>query len=161
MMKLKNIDKNKEELYVDDSRKARAILKNINWDISVRSNRAAHEMYPFDCRKHHWFPATFVPEIPFTLIEVLTLSGAVVYDPFAGIGTTYFQALLLNRRPITTDICKVAVEYTQSLFILFNPEKNFDNLKENIKKMLKDFKPSMDYTSNVPKNVMIDRLRPW
>jgi DNA modification methylase len=161
MAKSKNLGRCAGNLLVNDLQKARGILKNINWDFCIKRTVAPHEEHPFNCRKHHWFPATFVPEIPFTLIEVLTLPGAVVYDPFAGIGTTYFQALLLNRRPLATEICKVAISFMRSLFILFNPKLNLNSTKENIKKMLKDFNPSIDYTSRVPRNVLIDKLRPW
>jgi hypothetical protein len=146
---------------VNDLRRAKGILKNINWDFSLKGALSPHEMHPFDCRDHHWFPATFVPEIPFTLTEVLTLPNASVYDPFAGIGTTYFQALLLNRRPLATEICRVTVEYMQSLFILFNPKIKFDSLRKNIEKLLEDFSQNKDYTSDVHKNVLINRLRPW
>jgi DNA modification methylase len=156
-----NVNRGREKLLVNDIHKAKTILKNINWNFYQRSTFSPHEVHPFNCRRHHWYPATFVPEIPFTLIEVLTLPNAVVYDPFAGIGTTYFQALLLNRKPIATEICSVAVEYMRSLFILFNPEITFDRLKWDFKEMRKDFNPRKDYTSNVPKNVLIDKLRPW
>ncbi len=156
-----NVNRGREKLLVNDIHKAKTILKNINWNFYQRSTFSPHEVHPLNCRRHHWYPATFVPEIPFTLIEVLTLPNAVVYDPFAGIGTTYFQALLLNRKPIATEICSVAVEYMRSLFILFNPEITFDRLKWDFKEMRKDFNPRKDYTSNVPKNVLIDKLRPW
>jgi len=156
-----NVNRGREKLLVNDIHKAKTILKNINWNFYQRSTFSPHEVHPFNCRRHHWYPATFVPEIPFTLIEVLTLPNAVVYDPFAGIGTTYFQALLLNRKPIATEICSVAVEYMRSLFILFNPEITFDRLKWDFKEMRNDFNPRKDYTSNVPKNVLIDKLRPW
>lgn len=156
-----NVNRGREKLLVNDIHKAKTILKNINWNFYQRSTFSPHEVHPFNCRRHHWYPATFVPEIPFTLIEVLTLPNAVVYDPFAGIGTTYFQALLLNRKPIATEICSVAVEYMRSLFILFNSEITFDRLKWDFKEMRKDFNPRKDYTSNVPKNVLIDKLRPW
>lgn len=161
MMKSKNVNREKGNLLVSDIYKAKAILRKVNWNFYQKATFFPYEIAPFNCRKYHWFPATFVPEIPFTLIEVLTLSNAVVYDPFGGIGTTYFQALLLNRRPLATEICKVAIEYMRSLFILFNPETNFDRLKENVEKLLKDFSPHKDYTSNVPKDVLIDRLKPW
>jgi DNA modification methylase len=160
-MRSKSANREAKSLRVSDIHTAKAILKNINWDFYQRSAFPPHEVRPFNCRRYHWFPATFVPEIPFTLIEVLTLSNAVVYDPFAGIGTTYFQALLLNRRPLATEICRVAIEYMRSLFILFNPEINFNSLKMNFGKMLKDFNPHKDYDSNVPKNILIDKLRPW
>ena len=150
-----------ENLFVKDFSTAKAILKNINWNFYQKGTFSPYEIRPFNCRKYHWYPATFVPEIPFTLIEVLTLPGAVVYDPFAGIGTTYFQALLLGRKPLATEICRVAIKYMHSLFILFNPKINFDNLRENIKKMLKDFNPSSNYISDVPKNTLINNLKPW
>lgn len=156
-----SVNSGNEELLVNDIHKAKTILKNINWNFYQKGAFSPYEIRPFNCRKYHWFPATFVPEIPFTLIEVLTLPNAVVYDPFAGIGTTYFQALLLNRKPLTTEICRVAIEYMRSLFVLFNPKITFDSLKENFKEMLEDFNPRKDYTSNVPKNVLIDKLRPW
>lgn len=148
--------------FVRDISKAKAILKNINWNFYQKiGSLSPHEPYPFDCRKHHWFPATFVPEIPFTLIEILTSPNAVVYDPFAGIGTTYFQSLLLNRKPLATEICRVATEYMESLFILFNPTINFDLLRESIRKLLEEFNSRKDYTKNVPKQIFIDRLGPW
>ncbi len=140
---------------------AKAILRNIDWNFYQRRIFSPYEVYPFDCRKHHWFPATFIPEIPFTLIETLTLPNAIVYDPFAGIGTTYFQALLLNRRPLATEICRVAVEYMQSLFILFDPKINYELLLENIEKLLKEFTPNNDYIENVPRHILIDKLKPW
>ena len=161
MLKSKNPIRSEENILVNDHHKAISILKNVNWYFPLKSTLSPYEVRPFDCRKHHWFPATFVPEIPFTLIEVLTLPGAVVYDPFAGIGTTYFQALLLNRKPFATEICRVAVEYMQLLFILFNPEINFNSLRENVKKIIRYFDPSINYISNVPKNVLIEKLRHW
>lgn len=161
MMKSKYANRQENKLLVNDIYKVRPILKNINWNFYQKDTSPHYGLFPFDCRKYHWFPATFVPQIPFTLIEVLTLPGAVVYDPFAGIGTTYFQTLLLNRRPLATEICTVAIEYMQSLFVLFDPNIRFDSIKENIKKILSDFNSKEDYISNVPKTVLIDRLRPW
>jgi len=161
MRKLKSINKETTDSLVKDIRTARAILKNINWNFYQKSVFSPYEVQPFDCRRHHWFPATFVPEIPFTLIEVLTLPGATIYDPFAGIGTTYFQALLLNRKPVATEICRVAIEYMRNLFILFNPEVQFEKVKTNIDKLLQEFRQSKDYISEVPTNILINRLKPW
>jgi len=160
-----NVNRGREKLLVNDIHKAKAILKNINWNFYQKGAFSPYEIRPFNCRKYHWFPATFVPEIPFTLIEVLTLPNAVVYDPFAGIGTTYFQALLLNRKPLTTEICRVAVEYMQSLFILFNPQLNLDALVDNVKQIINGFTQNIDYTANVSDNgsinSLVDKLKPW
>jgi len=161
MRRLKSANEHGNKLLVDDIRRAKGVLKNINWNFYQTGGFAPHEVYPFNCRKHHWYPATFVSEIPFTLVEVLTLPDAVVYDPFGGIGTTYFQALLLNRKPLATEICRVAIEYMRALFVLFDPEINFDRIKSNIEKKLRDFNEHKDYTSDVPKHVLIERLRHW
>lgn len=155
------LDEEPKESLLNDIHTAKTILKNINWNFYQKSTFSSHEMRPFDCRRYHWFPATFIPEIPFTLIEVLTKPGAVVYDPFSGIGNTYFQALLLNRKPIATEVCRVATEYMRSLFILFDPELHFDELKKGLEKSFDDFDSRKDYVSHVPRGVLIDKLRPW
>jgi len=155
------MNKKNKKLLVNDLQKAKAVLKNINWNFYQKSSLSSFDIQPFNCRLHHWYPATFIPELPFTLIEVLTLPNAVVFDPFAGSGTTYFQALLLNRKPLATEICKVAVEYMRSLFILFNPEINIKDLKKRVNRILEDFNLDIDYTSNIPKYGSIDILRPW
>ena len=149
-----------EKALVRDADEVRCILRNINWDFSQKVSFPSYGVKPFNCRKYHWFPATFVPEIPFTLIEVLTYPQAVVYDPFAGIGTTYFQAFLLCRKPLVTEICRVAIEYMQSLLVLFNPDIEWKVLKEKIKNIVTDFDPSKDYIGSVP-DTLIKNLRPW
>jgi len=149
-----------EKALVKDADEVRCVLRNINWDFNQKVFFPSYGVKPFNCRKHHWFPATFIPEIPFTLIEVLTYPHAVVYDPFAGIGTTYFQALLLCRKPLATEICRVAIEYMQSLLVLFNPDIEWKILKEKIKNILTDFDPSKDYIGSVS-DTLIKNLRPW
>ena len=151
----------KGDLLVNDLPKVKAILKNINWNFYQKSTFSSYETRPFKCSTYHWLPATFVPEIPFTLIEVLTLPNAIVYDPFSGTGTTYFQALLLNRKPLATEICKVNIDYMRSLLILFNPELSVDVLKNKVNVVLKDFNQNVDYILNVPTQIQIDMLRPW
>jgi len=122
-------------------------------------------MSPFDCRKHHWFPATFIPEIPFTLIEVLTQSSATVYDPFAGIGTTYFQALLLSRKPMATENCTVAVDFMKSLFVLFDPSLDFELIRNTVEQTIEGFDSQTDYVEKVRQDnsfeVLIDELQNW
>lgn len=150
--------------YVRNISESRHILHNINWDFSSKSI-VSEGVTPFDCRRHHWFPATFVPEIPFTLIEILTYPYAKVYDPFSGIGTTYFQALLLNRRPLAADICTVAVEFMKSLRILFDPQSDFESIRDLAKKIVTEFDPSTDYIKRLEEdssvNILVDELRPW
>ena len=101
-------------------RRALTVLSNIDWSFDTPLYSRADNRLLFDCRKHHWYPATFVPEIPYSLIEVLSTRGQVVYDPFGGIGTTVLQALVLGRKPYSIERCKVAVEYVRSVWRLLD-----------------------------------------
>jgi hypothetical protein len=56
------------------------------------------------------FPETFVE----TWIDRLTKRGAVVLDPFCGRGTTPFQALVMGRRAVASDINPVAYCITKA-----------------------------------------------
>lgn len=150
--------------YTKDIEDVEHVLNSIDWNFTSRST-IYKGVRPFNCRKHHWFPATFIPEIPFTLIEILTYPDAIVYDPFAGIGTTYFQALLLNRRPFATEICKVAVEFMRSLLVLFNPRLDFESIQRKVEKIIQEFVPRTNYVDKVKNDptvsALIDKLRPW
>lgn len=137
------------------------ILRNIDWSFSTPFSVGRSGFHLFDCRKHHWFPATFISEIPFTLIEVLSKPGDVVYDPFGGIGTTFFQALLLNRLPLTIEICKVAVEFMGSLLILFDPNIDLREIKEDVGLTISRFDPQLNYIKNIPEFIHINKLEPW
>ena len=161
MVKPENCNNGKKTVLVNDLEKSRAALKNINWNFYEKSVFSPHEMRPFKCSTYHWCPATFIPEIPFTLIEVLTLPNAVVYDPFAGMGTTYFQALLLNRKPLTTDICNVNVEFMRSLFILLNPLADLNTSREKVKLIISRFDETKNYTLVEQGGIQMSELRPW
>lgn len=160
-MRLQNASNIGASALTNDLQNSKAILKNVNWNFYQRSAFSPEEMRPFKCSAHHWCPATFVPEIPFTLIEVLSLPNAVVYDPFAGVGTTYFQALLLNRKPLATEICKVSVEFMRALFRLFDPRIDVNEIKEKVQMIVTSYKPDTDYTSSEDRRISIDKLRPW
>lgn len=58
---------------------------------------------PIDSTNHE-HPATFPIELPMFFIKLLTEEGDVVYDPFAGSGTTLLAAEKLNRHFIGTEI---------------------------------------------------------
>ena len=160
-VKLQNGSKISVSALTNDLQNSKAILKNVNWDFYQKSAFSPEEMRPFKCSTHHWCPATFVPEIPFTLIEVLSLPNAVVYDPFAGAGTTYFQALLQNRKPLATEICKVSAEFMRALFRLFDPSIEVNKTKEKVQSVVTSFSPDIDYTSKVDSRILIEKLRPW
>ena len=60
--------------------------------------RAAHSLHEISYR------ACFKPQLPRFFIERLTAPGEVVYDPFAGRGTTLLEAALMGRIPMGCDI---------------------------------------------------------
>jgi hypothetical protein len=60
--------------------------------------RAAHSLHEISYR------ACFKPQLPRFFIDRLTAPGDVVYDPFAGRGTTPLEAALAGRVPIANDI---------------------------------------------------------
>src|SRR5512140_2162975 len=60
--------------------------------------RAAHSLHEISYR------ACFKPQLPRFFIDRLTTPGAVVYDPFAGRGTTPLEAALAGRVPVACDI---------------------------------------------------------
>jgi hypothetical protein len=60
--------------------------------------RAAHSLHEISYR------ACFKPQLPRFFVDRLTEPGAVVYDPFAGRGTTPLEAALAGRVPFACDI---------------------------------------------------------
>jgi DNA modification methylase len=145
-----------------EANRARPILDSINWNFSTPFTVGRSGMSLFDCRKHHWYPATFIPEIPYTLIEVLSKPGDVVYDPFSGIGTTIFQALLLGRKPYATELGKVSVDFMLSMWELFNPRTDISTVLTDFDKIKATYDPSKDYSKALRKTLIkVESLRPW
>jgi DNA modification methylase len=64
------------------------------------------------------YRACFKPQLPRFFITLLTDSGDVVYDPFAGRGTTPIEAGLLGRRVIANDINPLSRVLTMPRFFI-------------------------------------------
>jgi DNA methylase len=60
--------------------------------------RAAHSLHEVSYR------ACFKPQLPAFFVDLVTRSGDVVYDPFAGRGTTLIEAALRGRTAIGCDV---------------------------------------------------------
>jgi len=153
-----------DDLLVTNIKEIDFILKNINWSFYPKPHVDAARTQLFNIRKYHWFPATFVPEIPYTLIELLTKPNASIFDPFLGIGTTYFQALLLNRIPYGADVCKIATDIALSALTLFDP--SFDVLKiiNIISSQIDKYSRKTNYSKlimNKSDNKYVDDLKEW
>ena len=71
-----------------DNSEIKKKLNSINWNFDFTIDYGEDVLHPFNCRKYYSYPATFIPEIPYALIEILSQKGDVVLDPFGGIGTT-------------------------------------------------------------------------
>jgi len=56
----------------------------------------------------HWFPGNFIAQIPAALIQILSRPGEMVFDPFAGSGTTGVEAVRLGRNAIISDRLSVS-----------------------------------------------------
>lgn len=65
------------------------------WTSKQRQNNSLHEIS---------YRACFKAELPRFFISLLTKEKNIVYDPFAGRGTTIVEAALLNRNVVANDI---------------------------------------------------------
>ncbi|MCX7998636.1 MAG: site-specific DNA-methyltransferase [Leptospiraceae bacterium] len=71
------------------------ILKGEFWTAKQRQAHSLHEIS---------YRACFKPQLPKFFIQKFSNEGDVVYDPFAGRGTTILEAALLRRKVIANDI---------------------------------------------------------
>lgn len=78
-----------------------AHLKAVNWSFTDDNTQfLGHDLHPY--------PAKFIPQIPGTLISLLSGRGELVFDPFGGSGTTALEAIRLGRRAVSLDANPVA-----------------------------------------------------
>ena len=88
-------------LHIGKPKEAISYLKNVNWAFTEDDTRfLAHDLHPY--------PAKFIPQLPGTLISLLSSRGELVFDPFGGSGTTALEAIRLGRRAISLDANPVA-----------------------------------------------------
>ena len=62
------------------------------------------------------YRACFKPQLPRYFISLLTRKGDIVYDPFAGRGTTVIEAALMGRDVIANDINPLSRIMTEPRF---------------------------------------------
>jgi DNA modification methylase len=144
-----------------DMSEVRAALKNINWSFYPKPAFRENTLEPFNPRKYHWYPATYIPEIPYSLIEILTEPGARVFDPFMGIGTTFFQALILERAPYGNDLSKIAYKYVDTLYRLFDPQCDIETISREIKQAVETFDSDHNYRSSLQETPYFAQFERW
>ncbi|MDR0918424.1 MAG: site-specific DNA-methyltransferase [Oscillospiraceae bacterium] len=121
-------------------------LTSINWNFDFTINYDDTTIRPFNCRKYFSYPATFIPEIPYTLIDILSKKGDVVLDPFGGVGTTFMQALLLERQPYSYDINPIASDVCDVLYHLFDPLLNYTAIQNDLLNIIEDYDVNINYS---------------
>ena len=131
-----------------DNSEIKRKLNSINWNFDFTIEYGKDILQPFNCRKYYSYPATFIPEIPYALIEILSQKGDTVLDPFGGIGTTFMQALSLQRAPYSFDINPVASMVCTTLYKLFDPSTDKENIKNQLLSICSEYKVETDYTEN-------------
>lgn len=88
-----------------DHQIAEALL-GIDWDFAdADTAHSGHGLQPY--------PAKFPPQIPETLIRLLSNEGELVLDCFGGCGTTALEAVRLGRRAYSIDANPVATYLTE------------------------------------------------
>lgn len=97
-------------------------LINEFWTSKQRQNNPIHEIS---------YRACFKAELPRFFINLLTKENDIVYDPFAGRGTTIIEAALLNRNVIANDINPLSIILSKPR--LFIP--SFEEVKDRLNKI--------------------------
>lgn len=122
------------------------LLDSINWNFDFKNEYSYERTQPINCRKYFSYPATFIPEIPYTLIEMLSEQGDCILDPFGGIGTTFFQAIMQGREAYSIDNNLVANEINRSMAFAFDSNYELDKVQDRIAEFCNDYKEVTDYT---------------
>lgn len=137
-------------------------VKRVDWSFHSELDTASPST--FDIRQHHWYPATFVPLLPRTLIEILTRPRAMVYDPFGGIGTTVFQALHVGRRAQMSEINEIATRVARAILMaLARPSSSLPDVQRLHRKLAgrKAAKAGRDDSGFVELGTLVEDLGPW
>lgn len=132
-----------------DNSEIKKKLNSINWNFDFTINYGNDVLHPFNCRKYYSYPATFIPEIPYALIEILSKKGDIVLDPFGGIGTTFMQALTLERVPYSFDINPIATTVCKTLYMLFDPLLDKNLIKNQLLQLCEGYKDTENYTASL------------
>lgn len=75
--------------------------------------------------------ASYPIEIPYRLINMYSIQGDVVLDPFGGLGTTMLAAIILGRNSLSVEIDKVLCEYMKDRAITFEDYDTYYNDRIN------------------------------
>ena len=135
-------------------------MESISWNFpgSRTSSRSTHGL--FDARSIHWYPATYIPEIPYSLIELLSKPGDSVADPFAGTGTTLWQAQALGRHPYGSELTLVGQNICADVWSLLSPDADLGSAQEQVLALLRVW-DGVDLSGVFRSSVRGSLLEPW
>jgi hypothetical protein len=93
------------------SRRGRLQPQFLGVEASTALRAAAADQAPVSGLTHQFYryPARFSPTFARTAIDLFSIPGDVVLDPYMGGGTTVVEALIQGREPIGSDINSLAV----------------------------------------------------
>jgi len=70
-------------------------LRTVDWDFPVQFSGTS--------RIVHWYPGTYPPELPATLLQAFSSQDDIIFDPYAGAGTTGAEAVRFGRRALLVE----------------------------------------------------------
>jgi len=102
--------------------KTKRQLDSVDWDFPTQFQGLT--------KISHWYPGTFPPQLPSTLIQALTVTDDLVFDPYGGSGTTASEAIRLGRKAWVIDVNPIGIvsNYLYISLLLFF-EKSEEDLK--------------------------------
>ena len=115
------------------SSKTLEILNEIDWD----SFDKTHDQDSLGIL--HWYPATFISNIPSNLIELFSSEGDLVWDPFCGSGCAGVEAIKRNRNFVGNDINYIACKISRAKLTLIARLENVIEANKQIQKNLIEF----------------------
>ena len=114
--------------------KALQTLDSIDWDFSGFTTQ-------YLTHRFHSYPARFIPQIPFSFLNLFTKKGDTILDPMCGCGTTLVEAFLNGRDSIGNDFNPLATLITKTKVTLI-PDKELAFLQRRLARM--DKSPDLD-----------------
>jgi len=123
-------------------------IKFVNefWTAKQRQANSIHEIS---------YRACYKPQLPRFFIDILTKKGDVVYDPFAGRGTTLIEAALMRRKVVSNDVnplSRLLVEPRLNIPTIVEIEDRLDSIK--IGKSKADIDLSMFFHSDTESEII-------
>lgn len=135
-------------------------LNSISWSFPGTNSAARAPGGLFDARSIHWYPATYIPEIPYSLIEILSRPGDRVLDPFAGVGTTLWQAQSLGRDAFGCELTVVGHQICEGIWTLLSEDTDLGAAQEDVLSVLQQWR-QLDIRRGFVDTPRGQLLQPW